>query len=99
MHEGETAFLQLINAIGTDQDFSTIPNLIYKDSSGIHTSTVTSSEDMSTLPPPDFDGLPLDKYFVPDKILSYLSTEDAIGVNVHSVIMEKVTQQGIDPRA
>ena len=74
MHEGETAFLQLINAIGTDQDFSTIPNLIYKDSSGIHTSTVTSSEDMSTLPPPDFDGLPLDKYFVPDKILSYLST-------------------------
>ena len=74
MHEGETAFLQLINAIGTDKDLSTIPNLIYKDSAGIHTSTVTTAEDMSTLPPPDFDGLPLDKYFVPDKILSYLST-------------------------
>jgi radical SAM superfamily enzyme YgiQ (UPF0313 family) len=74
MYEGETAFLDLINAIGTDRDFSTIPNLIYKDSTGIHTSTVTTAEDMSTLPPPDFDGLPLDKYFVPDKILSYLST-------------------------
>ncbi len=74
MYEGETAFLQLIDAIGTDRDFSTIPNLIYKDSTGIHTSTVTTAEDMSTLPPPDFDGLPLDKYFVPDKILSYLST-------------------------
>ncbi len=74
MYEGETAFLQLINAIGTDWDFSTIPNLIYKDSTGIHTSTVTTAEDMSTLPPPDFEGLPLDKYFVPDKILSYLST-------------------------
>ena len=74
MYEGETAFLQLINAIGTDRDLSTIPNLIYKDSAGIHTSTVTTAEDMSTLPPPDFDGLPLDKYFVPDKILSYLST-------------------------
>ena len=74
MYEGETAFLQLINAIGTDKDLSTIPNLIYKDSAGIHTSTVTTAEDMSTLPPPDFDGLPLDRYFVPDKILSYLST-------------------------
>ncbi|MFV1976998.1 MAG: radical SAM protein [Candidatus Scalindua sp.] len=74
MYEGETAFLQLINAIGTDRDFSTIPNLIYKDSTGIHTSTITTAEDMSTLPPPDFEGLPLDKYFVPDKILSYLST-------------------------
>ncbi len=74
MYEGETAFLQLINAIGTDRDFSTIPNLIYKDSTGIHTSTVTTAEDMSTLPPPDFEGLPLDKYFVPEKILSYLST-------------------------
>ena len=74
MYEGETAFSQLINAIGTDRDLSTIPNLIYKDSAGIHTSTVTTAEDMSTLPPPDFDGLPLDKYFVPDKILSYLST-------------------------
>jgi len=74
MYEGETAFLQLINAIGTDRDFSTIPNLIYKDSTGIHTSTVTTAEDMSTLPPPDYEGLPLDKYFVPDKILSYLST-------------------------
>jgi radical SAM superfamily enzyme YgiQ (UPF0313 family) len=74
MYEGETAFLQLINAIGTDRDFSTIPNLIYKNSSGIHTSAITTAEDMSALPPPDFDGLPLDKYFVPDRILSYLST-------------------------
>ncbi len=74
MYEGETAFLQLINAIGTDRDFSTIPNLIYKNSSGIHTSTITTAEDMSALPPPDFDGLLLDKYFVPDRILSYLST-------------------------
>ncbi len=74
MYEGETAFLQLVNAIGTDRDFSTIPNLIYKNSAGIHLSTVTSAEDMSALPPPDFDGLPLEKYFVPDRILTYLST-------------------------
>ncbi|MHC4182620.1 MAG: B12-binding domain-containing radical SAM protein, partial [Planctomycetota bacterium] len=74
MYEGETAFLQLVDAIGTNRDFSEIPNLIYKDSTGIHTSTVTSAEDMAALPPPDFDGLPLEKYFVPDRILPYLST-------------------------
>ena len=74
MYEGETAFLQLVNAIGTDRNFSTIPNLIFKDSTGIHISTITSAEDMSTLPPPDFDGLSLEKYFVPDRILPYLST-------------------------
>ncbi len=74
MYEGETAFLQLVNAIGTDRVFSSIPNLIYKDSTGVHLSTVTTAEDLSTLPPPDFDGLPLEKYFVPDRILPYLST-------------------------
>ncbi len=74
MYEGETAFLQLVDAIGTDRDFSAIPNLIYKDSTGIHTSTITSTEDMSALPPPDFEGLPLEKYFVPDRIITYLST-------------------------
>ena len=74
MYEGETALLQLVNSIGTDRNFSTIPNLIFKDSTGIHVSTITSTEDMSTLPPPDFDSLSLEKYFVPDIILPYLST-------------------------
>ena len=29
---------------------------------------------MAELPPPDFDGLPLEKYFVPDRVLPYLAT-------------------------
>jgi radical SAM superfamily enzyme YgiQ (UPF0313 family) len=29
---------------------------------------------MSELPPPDFEGLPLEKYFVPDRVLPYLAT-------------------------
>lgn len=32
------------------------------------------SEDMDKLPPPDFDGLSLEKYFVPELILPYLAT-------------------------
>lgn len=74
VYEGETAFLQLIEAIGAGRDFASVPNLIYHDASGIHTSSLTYAEDMAALPPPDFDGLPMEKYFVPDRILPYLAT-------------------------
>jgi radical SAM superfamily enzyme YgiQ (UPF0313 family) len=74
IYEGETAFLRLLDALGTGAPLSDIPNVIYRDESGIHISTVTSAEDMAALPPPDFDGLPLEKYFVPDRVLPYLAT-------------------------
>lgn len=74
VYEGETAFLQLIEAVGAGRDLSGVPNLIYRDASGIHTSTLAYAEDMAALPPPDFEGLPLDKYFTPDRILPYLAT-------------------------
>lgn len=74
VYEGETAFLQLIEAVGAGRDLSGVPNLIYRDASGIHTSALAYAEDMAALPPPDFEGLPLDKYFTPDRILPYLAT-------------------------
>ena len=74
MYEGETAFLQLVEAVGAGGDLNQIPNLIFRDASGIHTSSLTYAEDMASLPPPDFDGLPLEKYFVPERMLSYLAT-------------------------
>jgi radical SAM superfamily enzyme YgiQ (UPF0313 family) len=74
VYEGETAFLRLVEAVGAGGDFSRIPNVIYRDAAGIHTSSLTYAEDMSALPPPDFDGLPLEKYFVPEPMLSYLAT-------------------------
>ena len=74
IYEGETAFLQLVEAVGAGRDLAGIPNLIYRDASGIHTSQLSYAEDMASLPPPDFDGLPLEKYFVPTRILPYLAT-------------------------
>ena len=74
VYEGETAFLGLVEAVGAGGDLSRIPNVIYRDASGIQTSSLTYAEDMSALPPPDFDGLPLEKYFVPEPMLSYLAT-------------------------
>jgi len=74
VYEGETAFLQLVEAVGAKRDLSEIPNTIYKDATGIHVSPVSYAEDMAALPPPDFDGLPLEKYFVPTRVLPYLAT-------------------------
>ncbi len=73
-YEGETAFVQLVSAVGAKRSLADVPNTIYKDETGVHTSPTSYSEDMAALPPPDFDGLPLEKYFVPTKILPYLAT-------------------------
>jgi hypothetical protein len=75
IYEGEHAFLKLLDALDKGEgDLSGLPNLIYKDSAGIHISREVCSENLAELPPPDFDGLPLDKYFVPKLILPYLAT-------------------------
>lgn len=75
LYEGENALLELVNAIlHQEKDFSLLSNLIYRDKGGIHVTARVSSVDISALPPPDFDGLPLDKYFVPTLILPYLAT-------------------------
>jgi hypothetical protein len=74
VYEGETAFLQLVEAVGAKRDLGSVPNTIYKDASGVHQSALSYAEDMAELPPPDFDGLPLEKYFVPTRILPYLAT-------------------------
>ncbi len=74
VYEGETAFLQLVEAVGAGRTLDGIPNLIYRDATGIQASPLSYAEEMSSLPPPDFDGLPLEKYFVPDRILPYLAT-------------------------
>ena len=73
-YEGETAFVQLVSAVGAKRSLADVPNTIYKDETGVHTSPTSYSEDMASLPPPDFDGLPLEKYFVPTKVLPYLAT-------------------------
>jgi hypothetical protein len=74
VYEGETAFVQLVSAVGAKRSLVDVPNTIYRDAAGVHVSPTSFSEDMATLPPPDFDGLPLEKYFVPTKILPYLAT-------------------------
>ena len=74
VYEGETALLRLVEGIVNGTDLSHVPNLLYRDQDGIHVNSETYAENMGALPPPDFDGLPLEKYFVPEPILPYLAT-------------------------
>ncbi len=76
LYEGENAFLQLIEALEKgEKDLSSLPNLMYRAEDGsVRTNKEVCSEDLAKLPPPDFDGLPLDLYFVPKLILPYLAT-------------------------
>ena len=74
LYEGENAYLQLVDAVENSKPLSGLPNLIYRDESGIHANKDVCSEDLSKLPPPDFDGLALKKYFVPKLILPFLAT-------------------------
>jgi radical SAM superfamily enzyme YgiQ (UPF0313 family) len=74
VYEGETALLRLVEGIANGTELSHVPNLMFRDATGIHVNSETFAENMGALPPPDFDGLPLEKYFVPEPILPYLAT-------------------------
>ena len=74
MYEGEHALLWLLEALSGQRKLEQVPNLIYRDETGIHLNKDIYTEKTTALPLPDFDGLPLDSYFVPVRILPYLAT-------------------------
>ena len=74
MYEGEHAFLWLLEALRGKREWKKVPNLIYRDKTGVRVNDEMYTEKITTLPIPDFDGLPLDSYFVPVRILPYLAT-------------------------
>ena len=76
VYEGEHTLLALLRALDEQGDdpraLRTIPNLVQRDRmQGARFTAGEASEDMRALPPPDFDGLALDKYFSPVLTLPY----------------------------
>jgi hypothetical protein len=61
VYEGEHALLAMARAVERGED----------PCAGGRVIRGTTVEDMSTLPPPDFDGLPLDRYLAPELVLPY----------------------------
>ena len=74
LYEGEHALLWLIEALNGERNIVSVPNLIYRDASGLHRNPEVYTEKTTSLPLPDFEGLPLDRYFVPELIIPYLAT-------------------------
>jgi radical SAM superfamily enzyme YgiQ (UPF0313 family) len=74
MYEGEHALLWLLEALAGGRAMTTVPNLIYRTAEGIQVNKDIYTEKTTALPLPDFDGFPLDSYFVPTRILPYLAT-------------------------
>jgi anaerobic magnesium-protoporphyrin IX monomethyl ester cyclase len=73
LYEGETALTRLVDHLNGDAELEAIPNLLYRDGEGLKT-TPFMSEDFLKLPPPDFEGFPLDDYLLPDTIFPMLTT-------------------------
>jgi len=74
LYEGEHALLWYIEALNGERPMESVPNLIYRDATGVHENQAVYTEKTSALPLPDFDGFPLDSYFVPERIMPYLAT-------------------------
>jgi len=72
---GETPLLRLAEALDGGKDLSKVPNLIYREGKS-STSPVRATPVEATPSPnllPDFDGLPLERYLTPRRVLPLLS--------------------------
>ena len=73
-YEGEHALVWLVEALSGKRKMNEVSNLIYKDEEGQMHVNETYQERVAQLPPPDFDGMPWEKYFSPEKLVPYLGT-------------------------
>ena len=74
LYEGEHALLWLLDALAGDRPWETVPNLMYREQGRVRVNPEIYTEKTTALPLPDFEGMPLDSYFVPTRILPYLAT-------------------------
>ncbi len=71
--DGETPLLELAAAVASGQGLAQVPNLIWRDGDQVRTNALHEREKIAALPLPDFDGLMLDKYLAPDRVLPLLT--------------------------
>ncbi|HEX6883729.1 MAG TPA: radical SAM protein [Planctomycetota bacterium] len=74
--EGERPLLHLCEVVQGRRKLSDVSNLIYRDakSGEVVKTPHLDPLDIKTLPTPDFDGLPLDKYLSPELVLPLAAT-------------------------
>jgi anaerobic magnesium-protoporphyrin IX monomethyl ester cyclase len=73
LYEGEHALLWYIEAVNGQRRWSRCP-ISCIECRRVKQSKEVYTEKTAALPLPDFEGLPLDHYFVPERIIPYLAT-------------------------
>lgn len=73
-YEGELPLFYLIETLKKGQPLSGVPGFVYFDGAGVCANSSPSPPDILTLPPPDYDGLPLEKYISPEPVLLTLTS-------------------------
>jgi len=71
LFEGELPLLRLLEALDGGKPLSTVPNLLYREHGRIYATPIETSPFPDLLP--DFAGLQLDRYLVPEPVLPLLS--------------------------
>lgn len=61
--QGEKPLVQLVRALQTNRDFSSVPNLMWKSNGHIVENSICRPPDPNSAPPPDFEGLPVGQYW------------------------------------
>lgn len=72
--EGELALEALVEALQGQRSFEQVPGLMYQLDDGSVCRNPVELPNLSALPTPDFDGLPLDKYLSPVLLLPIASS-------------------------
>ncbi len=70
---GERPLLALARALEAGTPLSAVPNLVYRQGREVLSTRVEPAEPLESLLLPDFDGLPLDRYLAPERVLPLLT--------------------------
>ena len=73
-HEGETPMLKLVEEVRGGGDLSKVPNLVWEDKGKVKVNRPFAKEELNNLPTPDFDGMPLDLYLSPERVLPIMGS-------------------------
>jgi len=72
--QGEQNLLQLIETLEQDGDLSSVPNLLYREGRSIRVNDPAPPRPAKSLPAPDFEGLPLERYLSPTPVIPLLAS-------------------------
>lgn len=67
--DGEQPLLELCGALEHGRSLSTVPNLVFRGEGKVVATERAETKRIAELPPPDFHGLPLDRYLAPELVL------------------------------